>query len=71
MIDMVKEINFVYKGKGHRTCLKTTKIKNGSILILGGRISKVQLALDQYFNWFQKLMWKLCFGVKVENYSEE
>ena len=47
------------------------KIKNGSIFIIGGECSKVQITLHQHFNWFQKLMWKWCFGVKVEDYNEE
>ena len=47
------------------------KIKNGSIFYIGGQLSAVEWKLDQHFNWFQKLMWKWCFGVKVEDYSEE
>lgn len=46
------------------------KIVNGSMLLIGGKISNVQLKVDQHFNWFQKLMWKICFGIKVEDYSE-
>ena len=33
--------------------------------------AKTILKVDQHFNWFQKLMWKWCFGIKVEDYSEE
>ena len=54
-------------------CVTSTweyKITNGSRLTAGGELSQVQLILHQHFNWFQKLMWKLCFGVKVEDYSE-
>lgn len=47
------------------------KIINGSTLSIGDNLSKTTLKADQHFNWFQKLMWKLCFGVKVEDYSEE
>lgn len=44
-------------------------IKNGSILHIGENFKTI-LEVDQHFNWFQKLMWKWCFGVKVEDYSE-
>ena len=46
------------------------KIKNGAMFTIGHNI-KTELKADQHFNWFQKLMWKWCFGVKVEDYSEE
>lgn len=71
MIDMIKEAEFVYKDKGQNTTFCTTKIKNGSKFIIGGKLSQVQLTLHQHFNWFQKLMWKCCFGVNVEDYNEE
>lgn len=48
-----------------------TKIKNGSTLSIGESVSTVNFKVDQHFNWFQKLMWKWCFGVKVEDYNEE
>lgn len=47
-----------------------TKIINGSKLSAGKSVGMI-VTIDQHFNWFQKLMWKLCFGVKVEDYSEE
>ena len=47
------------------------KIINGSMFVIGGKISNVQIKVDKHFNWLQKLMWKWCFGVKVEDYSEE
>lgn len=47
------------------------KIVNGSLLSIGGTYAKTTLKVDQHFNWFQKLMWKWCFGIKVEDYSEE
>ena len=47
------------------------KVVNGSMLLIGGKISNVQIKIDQHFNWFQKLMWKWTFGIKVEDYSEE
>lgn len=47
------------------------KIVNGSLLSMGGTYAKTILKVDQHFNWFQKLMWKWCFGIKVEDYNEE
>ena len=48
----------------------TLPIKAGSILYIG-KDFKTTFKVDQRFNWFQRLMWRLCFGVKVESYSEE
>ncbi|MBR5796375.1 MAG: hypothetical protein IKY26_09545 [Erysipelotrichaceae bacterium] len=48
-----------------------SKIVNGSMLLIGGNISNISIKVDQHFNWFQKLMWKWCFGINVEDYSEE
>lgn len=44
--------------------------KPQSILWIGDKHYRTSLPVDQHFNWFQKMMWKWCFGVKVENYSE-
>ena len=71
MIDMIKKAELVYKDKGQCTAFSVSKIKNGSKFIVGGEFSQVELTLHQHFNWFQKLMWKWCFGVKIEDYSEE
>ena len=38
-----------------------------SIALIGGESYKTTLAIDQHFNWFQKLMWKWCFGVKIKD----
>lgn len=46
------------------------KIINGSRLTIGEQ-RKTTFTVDQHFNWFQKLMWKWCFGIKVEDYNEE
>ena len=46
------------------------KIKNGSRFSIGEH-RQTLFPVDQHFNWFQTLMWKLCFGVKVEDYDEE
>ena len=46
------------------------KIINGSTISIGKDFATT-LKVDQHFNWFQKLMWKLCFGFKVEDYNEE
>lgn len=53
------------------TLLYHTKIKNGSKLTIGRCVNTCNLMVDQHFNWFQKLMWKWCFGIKVKDYSEE
>lgn len=71
MIDMISEAELFYKDNGQSMSFSKRKITNGSMLFVGGEFSKVQLTLDQHFNWFQKLMWKWCFGVRVEDYSEE
>ena len=42
-----------------------------SIASIGGESYKTTLAIDQHFNWFQKLMWKWCFGVKIEDCNKE
>lgn len=38
-----------------------------SMAYIGSKSHKTTLAIDQHFNWFQKLMWKWCFGVKIED----
>ena len=43
--------------------------KPQSTLMIGDKYYKTIIPSDQHFNWFQKLMWKLCFGIKVEDYS--
>ena len=45
--------------------------EHNSVLWIGDKYYKAMLQVDQHFNWFQKLMWKWCFGVRVEDYSEE
>lgn len=44
--------------------------KPQSILWIGDKYYRTSLPVDQPFNWFQKMMWKWCFGIKVENYIE-
>lgn len=44
--------------------------KPKSILSIGGVYCNTSIPVDQRFNWFQKLMWKWCFGFKVEDYNE-
>ena len=45
--------------------------KPKSVVYIGNENYKTILPVDQHFNWFQKLMWKWCFGVEVKDYSEE
>ena len=42
-------------------------VKPKSIASIGGESYKTTLTINQHFNWFQKLMWKWCFGVKIED----
>ncbi len=68
----IEESFMTYKDKEYDLVVGyRNKIKNGSRFIIGGEYSKVTTILHQHFNWFQKLMWKWCFGIKVEDYSEE
>lgn len=55
---------------GFEATIFEPKIVNGSNLTIG-EYCKTSLNVDQHFNWLQKLMWKWCFGIKVEDYSEE
>lgn len=64
-------IDYCFSDNVEVASLYCPKIINGSVLSIGGKLSNAQLKIDQHFNWFQKLMWKWCFGVKVEDYSEE
>ena len=41
-----------------------------SILWIGDKHYRTSLPVDQHFNWFQKLMWKVCFGIKVKDYGK-
>lgn len=45
--------------------------KPQSVLWIGDKYYRTLIQADQHFNWFQKMMWKLCFGVKVEDYNKE
>lgn len=61
-----------YKDKEYDFAVGYRKpIKNGSKFILGGECSQITTIIHQHFNWFQKLMWKWCFGFTVEDYNEE
>ena len=42
-----------------------------SIASIGGESYEISIAIDQHFNWFQKLMWKWCFGVKIKDCNKE
>lgn len=46
------------------------KIKNGS-KVSAGKLYTVTFNIDHHFNWFQKKMIKWCFGLTVEDYTEE
>ena len=70
MIDFNK-FEVEYRGGKHDFVLGKSKIKNGSKFIIGGELAQFMMTVHQHFNWFQKLMWKWCFGFKIEDYSEE
>ena len=46
------------------------KKKNGSKVSVG-KLYSVTFNIDHHFNWFQKKMIKWCFGLTVEDYTEE
>ena len=46
------------------------KLKNGSKVSVG-KLYTVTFNIDHHFNWFQKKMIKWCFGLTVEDYTEE
>lgn len=51
--------------------LNIPKIKNGSKIMIGQHDRQYVLFVDHHFNWFQKMMMKICFGFIVEDYEEE
>lgn len=46
-------------------------IKNGAKLSIGDKPQRIEIIVDQHFNWFQKKMFKWCFGFTVEDYEED
>lgn len=69
MLDDLNEHPFYIDLSQRSTVIEPYRIKKGSKIQLGDNI-KFDIRVDQHFNWFQKLMWKWCFGFKVEDYSE-
>lgn len=61
---------FYYDMSKNAAVFSPFKIINGSRFTIGEHF-KTTFLVDQHFNWFQKLMWKQCFGIKVEDYSED
>jgi hypothetical protein len=58
--------------KASSAYIHVPKIVNGSKMKIGGKYRfYTEWKVEQHFNWFQKLMWKWCFGIIVEDYSEE
>lgn len=82
-VDYKANKNYILRGRimeFDASELKGVTIKGGdilqppkpkSILWIGGKYYRTSLPADQRFNWFQKLMWKWCFGIKVEDCNEE
>lgn len=71
MIEHTRSVEFIYKDKMQCMAIGTTKITNGRQFIIGSELSRITLTLHQHFNWFQKLWWRVCFGVTIKDYSEE
>lgn len=69
-IDNFNDNPFYYDIGENATVFSPFKIKNGSRFTIGSYY-KTTFLVDQHFNWFQKLMWKWCFGIKVKDYKEE
>lgn len=36
-----------------------------------GEIGNITIGFTKRFNWFQRFMWKVCFGLKIKNIKEE
>ena len=70
VIDNLNEYPYYYDLSKLATIFEPFRIKNGSMLSIGTKYTTI-LKVDQHFNWFQKFMWKLCFGVIIKDYSEE
>lgn len=47
------------------------KIKNGTLLRLGIDKYTFKIKVDKHLNWFQKRMYKICFGMIATDYTEE
>ena len=35
-----------------------------------GKIGNITIVFTKSFNWFQRLMWKVCFGLEIKNLKE-
>ena len=35
-----------------------------------GVISNIEIYFNKRFNWFQRFMWKACFGLEIKNLKE-
>lgn len=47
--------------------VKINKIKYKSI----GKIGNIEINFTKRFNWFQRFMWKKCFGMEIENINDK
>lgn len=66
-VDTVEEFERI-RMQHELSSLFTPKPK--SVVYIGNNQYRTMLPVDQHFNWFQKLMWKLCFGVKIVDCKE-
>lgn len=46
---------------------KINKIEYKSI----GKIGNIEINFTKRFNWFQRFMWKRCFGMEIENIKDK
>ena len=35
-----------------------------------GKIGNITIQFTKSFNWFQRFMWKVCFGLEIKNLEE-
>ena len=47
------------------------KIKDGTLLKLGSDKYSLTIKVGKDLNWFQKKMYKICFGMIATDYTEE
>ena len=50
--------------------VKINKIKYKSIGKIG-KIGNIEINFTKRFNWFQRFMWKKCFGMEIENINDK
>ena len=36
-----------------------------------GKLGNLYINFTRTFNWFQRFMWKVCFGIEIKNLKEK